>query len=304
MENAIIAAVASLYGLTAEQLQGKLKNPETLEALSNEDIKSTLHNLHKQKIEDIKTITAGKSVRDALASRQRKLAEKYSQYNLNSSGTIEEMFDQYSTAIQTGNASNLPAEITTQDIINHAEFQKLKSKFDKQREGFDGLKKELETERNGRKRDQVMTQVRGKIKEVWLSKNPNLSQNPQFRERQINTFLSQFEQDNFDVTPEGSIKVLGQDGQERVDDNYNPISLENIVMSRNFFDLGQANGNGADAPRYPNSNQKSSFSFTENDLGDGYIAKVAELKKQGNLEAVSELDKAFQIKHFGKSEKT
>ena len=150
-----------------------------------------------------------------------------------------------------------------------------------------------------------MTQVRGKIKEIWLSKNPSLSQNPTYRNKQINSFLAQFEKDNFDVTDEGTIKVLGSDGQERVDDNYNPVSLENIVMSRNFFDLGQANGNQqGNQPRYPDSNQKSSFSFTDHDLDDGYFDKRAALKKEGNSEAVSELDKAFEIKYFGKSEKT
>lgn len=298
MENAILAAVASLYGMTAETLKGKLQNPETFEALSNEEIKETIFSLHKQKLESVKKHTAGEAVKNALAARQRKLAEKYS---LDPSGTIEQMFETF--ASKSNQNSSSPAEITSQQVLNHPDFLKLKGKFDAYKGQLEEAKQSLEAERKGRKKDKVMTTVRGKIKELWLSKNPLLSQDPQNKSRQIEAFLSQFERENFDIKEDGSVILTNEDGSEKVDENYNSISLEHLVMSRNYYDLGGKETNKKPSPKYPNGSEVVKHNFSDSDLNENYMTKRRELQKAGDKEGLAQLDQAFEIKHFGSAEK-
>lgn len=297
-KNPILAATASILGLTATQLQEKLIDSETSEALSEEQVKETIFNLHRQKIETIKSKTAAQSVKDALASRQRKLAEKY---GLNPSGTIEDVFERLSEKSQPNNDNSV--EISPQEVIAHPEFQKLKSKFDSIKSKLTTTEESYKKEVAARKRDQVMQTVRGKIKETWMSKNPVLAKDEAIRSRQIKVFLQQFESENFDLAEDGSIKILDANGQEMIDSNYNPISLEHLVMSRNLFELGQANSNQP-SPRYPSDspNSPKNHNFTEDDLGKNYLDKMRQLKKDGDQEGYAALRKAYQEKHFGQSE--
>jgi hypothetical protein len=149
---------------------------------------------------------------------------------------IDELFEKTSEAI---NAKIKNKSTQTEDQVkNHEIYIKREKELNKM---MDDLKASFETEKttiiSEYKKKENLSKIKEKAESVLIASGAVLSENPTIKKNQINVFLNQFNDFDFDFIED---EIIIKKGDKRLEDNLNnPVKFDSFVseQAKSLFDF-------------------------------------------------------------------
>ena len=270
-----------LTGRTQTEVVELLKSDESESGyLQGDDLVKKVENLVGEKFKSISEQQRGRAKREVLTDFEKQLRSTYNVDNRDLKGA--DLVDHL-----INSARSEKSELTPDAIKAHPFFREaMKSK----NEELQTVTNQFTTYKADQKNRAVRGEVDRKAKGLLLALNPVLSKNETIKENQVKMFLSSLN-GNFSVEGE-NIKVLGEDGNEVLDQNYNPVNFDSFVKNRasSFFDFHEVDPNKRspqDRTKHSPNGNGSNFQFPNfANMGDA-MKYLHSLKKEDTKKAMA-----------------
>lgn len=268
--------LASLTKTPAEELKGKLTNAETGEVLPTDKIKSALSDALKQRFDAIAEGAAGRSVKDALTKRERKIAEQYgvSEYT--------DLDDLVSKVAQANKGSFDESKIMQHPAVV-AKVKDLQNAIKVEKQAAKDLQAQFDKKEFSRS---FRSYAKAQLKEQGYDVS---------NERAVNAYLRDLESNNkWKKTDNGYIPV--DEHGYAIQENHEDIGFNGIVEKTTWLSKQSGGNPPPPAPGQGSQGGKQNMGkFTSADYAnvDAYSKKYKELSQAGEHKAAAELEKAY-----------
>jgi len=270
--------LASLTKIPAEELKNQLTNAETGEILPSDKISAALSGAMKKRFDSIAEGAAGRSVKDALTKRERKIAEQYgvSDYT--------DLDDLVSKVAQANKGSFDESKVMQHPSV----VSKVKE-----------LQQAIKAEKNAAKQLQAdfeQKEFNRGFRDYAKQQLHELGYNTE-NKRAVDAYLRDLQtQAKWKKTETGYIPV--DEHGYQIQENHEDVGFGKLVETTTWLPkTGNNNGNNPPPPPGGNGgNNKSNFGkFTSADYADidSYTRKYKELSKAGEHKAAAELEKQY-----------
>ncbi len=271
--------LASLTGISQQELITQFTNEETNEVLPTDEVSSKIHDLIGAKMSNISEQQRKRGTRESLSGKEKEIAEAYGVEK----GRISDMIN----AIVEKTKNETKESVTGQQAEG---VQMMQTKLDAMKQKLAEQQNEFKTERTRYEKEKVISKVVSKGVEAWKALNPDLSDDENIRARQIDMFKSQLKSGNYKLDGD-NIVVLDSDGNPKEDSNYNTITFADHVAMNNFLPIRKAEKPNHKNPPRPSGNGGNSSQFTKEEVTDSskYASRLSALRGDGNMEAAKKL---------------
>lgn len=286
-----IEEVARLTGKSKEEIIAATQ-AEDGSSLEPKEISQKITGFIADKFAKIKTETAAQSLKNGLEKREKEAAKKF---GIDSYEGWDDLFSQI--AEKTASEGNDNTEAAKQ-------IETLKLKAKEYAEALKQAKAELTQVKTDFEYKATFSAVKNAamshVENFAKENNLNLPSDPAQRKKALERLLEielngqKFKSEN------GKTFILGEDGMPKMDENMNPITVENLAertIQQFYTPISTPQNNGSNIPP-PQGNGGSGFTFSKEDLMPAnYTKKALELKASGNKEALDALTKQYRDFH-------
>ena len=148
---------------------------------------------------------------------------------------------------------------------------------------------EIKTIKTGYQKEKVLSTVNSKAISILESKGAKFSEDPQIRERQIKAFTTMLSTKDYQLSEDGEIQILNQDGLPLEDSNYNKIGFSDFVVKNSVVDFGDViNPKNIKAPNNQANEDGGFDGFTKEEL-ENYSSIYMNLRGSGKHDRAAKL---------------
>lgn len=271
-----IEDLASLTKIPAEELKGKLTNAETGDVLPSNEINKALSDAMKKRFDAIAEGAAGRSVKDALTKRERKIAE---QYGVSDYSDLDDLIGK----VAQSNKGSFDESKIMQHPSVVAKVQDLQKAIKAEKQAAKELQQNFEKQEFSRS-------FRSYAKQQLKEQGYDIS-----NERAVNAYIKDLEQGNKWKKNENGFVPVDEHGYT-IQENHEDINFGGLVEKTTWLSK-QQNGNVATPPPPggAGNGKKNMGKFTSADYADvdSFSQKFRALSKAGEHKAASELEQKY-----------
>lgn len=277
-----LEVIGRLAGKTGPEVVELLKNDESESGfLEGDALQSKIENIVGDKFKRISDQQRGRAKREVLTDFEKQIRQNF--------GVEKDDLQGLDLVKHLVNSKQPQSpELTPEAIKSHPFFREaMKAK----NEELQKISNDFEGFKTNQQRQQTRAEVERKARALLLGLNPVLSKDETRKSNQIKLFLSSLN-GNFKLDGD-QIKVLNDNGEELLDNSYNPINFNSFVKSNagNFFDFHEVDPSKRSPTdksqhKAPNNEEKS-YNFPTFASMDEAYKHLKTLKKEDTKKALA-----------------